>query len=540
METKINKAILLLSSFLVITATASSKASGYEDPSKTESSEHTKANFPGSWVTLGVPTYKDAEFPVSPSKCVDTNPAKIFLNNPEGQINMSNIATKQQLSTSFGFGYGIGASWDIFSASAGANYLHETIDNAYTQNFSYLQTVTGTANLNTGYGVNGVLNETGKAALADGVTAFQRTCGDSFISSAAAGVVLSVNIQVVFNSSADKQKFTAAIGGGVKGIAEINAAFTKARDKTKVSANIIVSAIQMGGNPEDLAKIFNKKQKGEYYVSTCNMDNLNDCGQIINGTLDYAQGLGAQIKTPSGAINLNKLYYGSPMLTEYSRVGVQIPTVKLNYQNTNRLVDLMKKLQSQYITVAHYIPLVPSSLIASNSMLDDLNDQLDHLNNSKKYLANVAELCFAIDKTSKDCRDAITNAEALFSRDLYYAVNDEAIEDIKYAWHYQNPVWVADLKHDVIFRPIVFGNTYSRRFYGYDLLGGTHELSLDANGVGAYQLAGRTQLNNNPYFDLCDFEYKHVGADGYQYGKCTNTKGEKFFARIKRIYNPEM
>lgn len=499
------------------------------------------SDFYDSWVKLGASTFKDAEFPVSPIVCVENSHSKMRISNPQGQINMSNRATNSQLASSLGFGGGIGGSWNVFSVSASANYLHETIDNEYKMNFTYLQTITGEATLDIGYGEEDVLNKNGKLALADGVNAFQKACGDSFVSGAQAGVVFSVNLQVVFKSAVEKHKFEAAMDADIGGIGNIKAKLENARDQSKVSGNIVISAIQMGGNPENLAKIFNKKSEGGYYASTCSMDNLDDCNQIINGSLDYAQVLGSQIKTASGEFDYGKFYYGFPKLTLYETLGIKVPKASLDFANVNNLLDLVKNISSEHTIINHFLPLIPNRSIVADEFLDALHDQLDKLHNRNKYLNSVATICFAIDKTSAECKKAIEETLNLFDSDTHYSVNSEAIKDLKYAWRYQNPIDSLTLFHDMIFQPLSFGDLTQKLFFGIDHLHDTtHKLYVYSTGIGRNQLAGKTLMDNNPFFDQCDFGYKNKDEYGYQHGKCINAQKDSFFARIQRIENPRM
>lgn len=353
--------------------------------------------------------------------------------------------------------------------------------------------------------------------------------------------MLAVNLQVVFKSSTDKEKFKSAIGVSVVGIGNLKESFEKAKEKSKVSGNIIISAIQMGGDPENLAKIFNKKTDGGYYAASCSMDSLDDCDQIINGTLDYAQTVGKQIKTASGDLDHSKFYYGFPKFTLYETLGIKVPKVNLELANINNLLAMVKKNKFQNTIINHFLPLRPTRSVVADQLLEDLNEQLEKLDNRRKYFNFVATTCFAIDKTSAECSRAIEEALNLFNSDEHYIVNDEAVDDLRFAWHYQNPIGVPDLKHDVIFQPLTFGNMAQRLFMGIDRLGNTpHELYLNLLGSGINQLAGLAQLDNNPYFDLCDFEYGNKDGYGYQHGGCTNSKQAHFFARIKRVENPQM
>lgn len=46
---------------------------------------------------------------------------------------------------------------------------------------------------------------------------------------------------------------------------------------------------QEGGDPSQLAKVFEKDETGSYYFLKCDMKNMETCQKYIAGLIDYAR-----------------------------------------------------------------------------------------------------------------------------------------------------------------------------------------------------------------------------------------------------------
>jgi hypothetical protein len=216
----------------------------------------------------------------------------------------------------------VSGSIDMFSGSASAEYARDIQSDDYSESFYYIEQVLLPSKI--------LSNMFGKKALTDvGLdayesdpthTQFRLSCGDQFIQQTPLGANLFVTMKVHFASLRDKETFHAhASGGGTMGSVEGD--IQNIYNQYHIGGSLEMAAYQIGGQPAHLAQIFTK-QKDHYYITTCDFNHLQDCSNLIDGVIGYAQGdFEKQVDFQGG----QPTPYAAPLSYKqmsYSRIGV--------------------------------------------------------------------------------------------------------------------------------------------------------------------------------------------------------------------------
>lgn len=117
---------------------------------------------------------------------------------------------------------------------------------------------------------------------------FRDYCGDQFVIQTSMGASLYVALTINFQTFVDKSKFQAHIGASMASIFNASASLQNVINHNATQGSLEVHAYQIGGEPEKLAGIFSNNQK-DYYVTSCNFNNISKCQNAINVVISYAQ-----------------------------------------------------------------------------------------------------------------------------------------------------------------------------------------------------------------------------------------------------------
>ena len=142
-----------------------------------------------------------------------------------------------------------------------------------------------------GYGRAGALTPDGLRAYGSGDKPdpdFGITCGDMFINSFKVGAQLVLSIKLKFSSHEKKKEFDLKFGANYASFASISIDIKKVVDQTNSTGSMTILAYQNGGNPVELAKVFNSTCGTGYCAASCSMLKLTDCDSAITGLLKYA------------------------------------------------------------------------------------------------------------------------------------------------------------------------------------------------------------------------------------------------------------
>ena len=252
-----------------------------------KSNKETVSILKGSNIAAGGGYSTDSQ-QVAPQICYSTiaspfsgQSASLGLDTSQSFMDIQNEA-KLSVTTEGGIG--------MFSADAEASYLQSMEDKDYSMSLNYHYTTYATVSMQlAGFGVD-ALTESGKSFYNNGNnTYFGLTCGDHYISSYNEGAMLLMGINIQFSSHYEKEQFTASAGTEFGNIFSACGEIEQTASAYGMSGSVTMQAYQMGGDPSQLSYILNKDSNGDYYVLTCNLNNMNDCTKAASGMLDYAK-----------------------------------------------------------------------------------------------------------------------------------------------------------------------------------------------------------------------------------------------------------
>ncbi len=241
--------------------------------------------------------------------------------NVTSDINVSGTVSSSDVAEALNFNMSGKANFGLYSASLSANYARSSINSRQSISFNYLQRVFAEYTYKIPGIGNNILIPEARSFLNDGMDKFTQICGNSVITGSYKGAILLVNVSVSFANATNKESFAASISGKAIGMGSISAVINQASAEVKKHASFSVTAMQLGGNPKILARIFGTPDKDGYYnITKCSIDNLAPCSNILNDIINYAQS--EDFKKSINPDNPNSLYTFKISTTDYSQLGV--------------------------------------------------------------------------------------------------------------------------------------------------------------------------------------------------------------------------
>jgi len=243
------------------------------------------------------------------------------------------------------------ASIGIFSEDASANYARHIQDDNYTQSFYYAETI----NLPTkviqieDYGTD-ALGNIGKSVYAQGPNKFREVCGDQVIKQLGLGAGLYVTLRIEFHTHSDKETFSSNIDVTLGDLGSASSSISSVISKYNLQANLELSALQIGGDITQIAKIFNNSCGDHYCITSCSFSNLSACQGIIDGVITYAMNnFPQQIDFQDGKV------LGSAEITSYTYMPFTVLGLDVGPSILNStIIDARAKLGETYTTYNIY------------------------------------------------------------------------------------------------------------------------------------------------------------------------------------------
>ena len=310
--------------------------------------------------------------------------------NPQTSVDFSDKIDLQKIAFDLNLDFSAAGGWKDFSGSMAANYLIHVSNTDYSENFTYAEKYSLDAALNTDDLLPRMLGFTAIAksicnndpTCKDNIEDFTQMYGDNLITNLTVGGLLLVNFHIDFSSAYLKQQFDHKMQGKIVGLISATDALKEAVELSQAKGSLEFSAYQLGGDPQGLARIFQKAPGGNYYITTCSLDKLDDCRGIIQGVIDYA----------------NKDF-----------------TAQFTNPSPNKLAALGKPTKIiPYATLFHIAkPMEPSPEVkqAQTELLNLYHDMLtqktfvDHISNSQIFVSQLLETTRNTLKATKDSLD---------------------------------------------------------------------------------------------------------------------------------------
>ncbi len=207
-------------------------------------------------------------------------------------------------------------SYASFSVGASSEFSRNTVENEKSLVFIYknrfLQPVKKFTNFSLDF------RGPGQEPFAVGDwEEFRKRCGDRFLEELQIGGGLYYSIKLVFSSLRDKQTVKQKVSGSF-GSFSASGSFKKIIDLTRINGQIVIQAMQSGGDVTGLAQMMLDSNGSADAVVRCNFNDMAACQQFISNMISYAGDTFPQQLRQPGQIP-NVLNYG---YLDYATLGV--------------------------------------------------------------------------------------------------------------------------------------------------------------------------------------------------------------------------
>lgn len=284
---------------------------------------------------------------------------------------------------------------DVFSGSANADYAQYIDNTDYSESFNYLEQIILPTEIFTpaGFGTD-TLNDYGQKIYQTSPDVFRSYCGNKLYQQQTLGADLFASFNIHFNSAYEKDTFDSHVGAGVGDFISAAASIQSIVQQYNIHGTLEVSAMQDGGDPTQIAKIFGKCGDN-YCVASCDLDKLSDCQGIINGIVDYAQNnLPAQVdfkneRVIGNAVPINFSYMdyqslgltvGNPVVTPGNPIWNARQNLWQIYEDTQTNLTLVSHVLSSYVA-----PYIGADYIAKLKALSQALQSNIHLLEDPTY-----------------------------------------------------------------------------------------------------------------------------------------------------------
>lgn len=274
---------ILLSSLLLISgsALAHSNAAG-------------SGTDPVPYLTGGFSNDQQMALPAT-NQCLLVDPAGFnYIGGPSRVVaSPQQVDDFNELQNDLGTSVAVSGDYGMFSNSPAASYLRQAQTDDYSTEFYYFDQLTLVTNhyQPQSFGIN-ALTPFGQAQEAKDSTGqiFRTNCGDQVVLDTPLGEQLLATWKLNFVNQPDQNLFNQHIVEVMSHTADIYTAIEEVVQQYSLEGTMVVSAIQQGGDPTQLAtQVFSSGTCSQgYCVSSCDLKNIESCNASISDILNYA------------------------------------------------------------------------------------------------------------------------------------------------------------------------------------------------------------------------------------------------------------
>lgn len=245
-------------------------------------------------------------------------------------------------------------------------------------------------------------------------------CGDQYISQSELGATLIATLTVQFNSHSDKTNFTLTAGAKFGSIASVSTTIKDYVQKYQIKGGTTMSALQIGGDASQLAKIFNSGPD-PYAFASCSLEKMDNCSKIITGVIGYAADkFPDQIDFKNGKVfgNAEALGYAH---TDFSDLGLDVgPTI------INATIESLRKqlgdLELHSKNIQTYVTHLTNSLIFNDfnaSIKEKIKETSNNLEANLKQLEDAKTGALACYTAPENCANTFNKIKNSYKLTVY-------------------------------------------------------------------------------------------------------------------------
>jgi hypothetical protein len=377
---------------------------------------------------LGVGYLNSSRLPMH-NVCIKTD--KSHIGAFQKSVSLNYINNVHTLAKNLNINLDAKAGWGRFSPSSEVDYIKSVQENNHSLSFSYQSIVTAGLGVDTSdYYKTSALNAGALSAYHQGVDAFIKRCGDSYMQRIDLGAILSVTLRLNFASNLQKQTFQAKFKGSFANIINGSASAQKTIQENKLKGSIDVIAFQKGGDPNRLDMIFGANS--DRNLISCSLEYLDNCTKAINNIIDYAQARGAwenlgfteQIKIVDNKLVASSLF---PVNIEDATIGyyaedfgLDIPIIVPSEETIAARIHLAE-LYDNYLENLNFYNSIKNSFAYSHLSTfaqQELNNLAKELRNSISYLTDGRALSCFFANYVNHCPEIAAAIEKLINKKL--------------------------------------------------------------------------------------------------------------------------
>ncbi|MCC2625672.1 MAG: hypothetical protein K0R14_1545 [Burkholderiales bacterium] len=251
-------------------------------------------------------------------------PEYMQVSNSRAVLNFKQVTDYEQLKDLLSVTGKINFSNTLISAEAEGKYLDSMDKSSRTTHIIYKIDASSDVRLNMDFDKYNPITNGLSSGVRDLYTSgkeedhqnFFANCGDSYVGSAKMTGGLLVDVSIKFQNSAARESFEATVAGEIKKPSMslgVSAALELAKNNTNGTAEISISALQLGGGMLNIAQLIHKDENGKYAVSQCGGASGDaGCGEIMTSVLEYGEHLIDQYTKNSD------YYYTDPVPVTYA------------------------------------------------------------------------------------------------------------------------------------------------------------------------------------------------------------------------------
>ncbi len=201
-------------------------------------------------------------------------------------ISFDQLLTELGVKTSAGFSIG------IFDIKGGIDFASNIAKDELSMNISYIFEITGKE-----ASLNGLRYTPKAKKILESANPEKKRkfFGHKFVNSVSLGGKLIASVAITFNNRESKNEFKGAFDMSIPMFLKMHAEGGAKYNQFRKHASIKVSALQIGGDPSQLANILLQSNDNRAPIIECSFANLKPCQETFAAIINYGKNFGTQI-----------------------------------------------------------------------------------------------------------------------------------------------------------------------------------------------------------------------------------------------------
>ena len=223
--------------------------------------------------------------------CVENSEPQIYYGGAQrSEIRFDRRMTAEELATALDVQVSGKLNLSTFNVSGAAHFVTEAASSELSDSVIFSYQVRGKNAL---VRHTRLTQQTRDQIVGRGTAEIRKSCGDSFISEVELGAQLFLAARFDYANAEAKSKFEAQIDFSYMNLFEVSGAASTALDQLKSNVSVTFSALQIGGNVEQLSSVLGSSGGEDGIpILRCALDNRQACLETFEKMIRYASSEG--------------------------------------------------------------------------------------------------------------------------------------------------------------------------------------------------------------------------------------------------------